>query len=499
MLKLKVGCLLSLTLGLVLLTKTPFVLAVEPPVNLRAIVNSPTEIRWEWDWAEGAQQYEVTVDGLVIALTPNTWYTSRGIWPGEHSMSLKTVDENDRYSLPSVEIYVNSAAANNDNASITNNENNNSASDQNPNIENANSANNDATVDVGNTDNSTTDSPSNVDIFSRKLRSVLHGLNTVVVNRQAARIDPETRNYPGATNKPGYTLTFSDEFNGYSLDTAKWNTQLRWDGEYNGERYEYRIINGEAQFYVNIYSRDQQHLNNLVPRYNPFQFNGERLAIRAQLNPLKSNDGNADHGSLLAMLTQQDFLSGVISTYDKFVQKYGYFEARIKIPSQTGAFPAFWLHHQRRENENTRKTEIDIMENLGHAPWFIYNSFHYFDNVSEGYSGDAKSLKPSPEGQIYNGTDFSLDYHTYAVEWKPGYIAWYIDDQKVSELSDGNIDHEELYLILNLAVGGNWTNYPTDSGGLGRPADDLYPNWDDLNAFGSPVLEIDYVRVYQRN
>jgi len=508
--KLTTGRLLRAAIALVLLTQSTLAIAIDPPVNLRAVVKSPTEIRWEWDWATDAQQYEVTVDGLVIALTPNTWYTSTGIWPGEHSMSLKTVDINDQYSLPSVEIYVNSNVQDTGgNNTVENNTpaENNIPGEDNPSVENntpsdiGNSSTTGDNVSSESVTNSNVDNntESDTDAFNRKLRSLLHGINTVSVNRYAAQIDPATYADTQRFEKPGYTLTFSDEFNGASLNTDKWNTQLRWDGEYNGERYEYRIINGEAQFYVNINSEDQQHLNNLVPRYSPFEFNGSRLAIRAQLNPLKANDGDADHGSLLTILNQQDFLSGVISTYDKFIQKYGYFEARIKIPSQTGTFPAFWLHHQRRENQNTRKTEIDIMENLGHAPWFIYNSFHYFENVSEDYSGDSNSPKPIPEGQIYNGTDFSLNYHTYAVEWQPGYIAWYVDDQKVSELYNNNVDHEELYLILNLAVGGNWTNYPPDSGGLGRAPDNQYPNWDDLNSFNDPLLEIDYVRVYRRN
>ena len=198
------------------------------------------------------------------------------------------------------------------------------------------------------------------------------------------------------------------------------------------------------------------------------------------------------------MVAQQTFLSGAISTYDKFVQKYGYFEARIKIPSQTGTFPAFWLHHQRRRSENTRRSEIDIMENLGHAPWYIYNTFHYFNNVSDSYAGDAVAVKPQPEGQIYTGVDYSEDYHVYAVKWEPGYIAWYIDDQIVSEVrNDENVNHEELYVILNLAMGGEWTNFPANSGGLGRDYNNFFPNWDDLNTFSNPALEIDYVRVYK--
>jgi beta-glucanase (GH16 family) len=236
----------------------------------------------------------------------------------------------------------------------------------------------------------------------------------------------------------------------------------------------------------------------VAPVYNPFQFDGSRLAIRATKNPLKTTNNKRTHGSLAEMSSQQTFLSGAISTHEKFSQKYGYFEARIKIPSHVGTFPAFWLFHERRAWEGTQRTEIDIMENLGHAPWYVYNSFHYFKNVSASYGGDATFIKPSPSGQIYTGTDYSENYHTYAVDWSPGRVVWYIDGQQTSEMTNNEANFEELYVMLNLAMGGNWTNFPTNSGGLGRPSNERFPNQNDLNSFGNPALEIDYVRVYRR-
>ncbi len=56
---------------------------------------------------------------------------------------------------------------------------------------------------------------------------------------------------------------------------------------------------------------------------------------------------------------------------------------------------------------------------------------------------------------------------------------------------------EELYVMLNLAMGGNWTNFPTNSGGLGRGSNERFPNANDLVEFNNPALEIDYVRVYK--
>ena len=237
----------------------------------------------------------------------------------------------------------------------------------------------------------------------------------------------------------------------------------------------------------------------MLAHHNPFELDGNRLAIRAIRNPLKTNNGNLAYGNLVDISSQQTFLSGALTTYDKFTQKYGIFEARIKIPSHVGTFPAFWLHHQRRSFENTQRTEIDIMENLGHAPWYIYNSFHYNTEVRAFEFGIHHFLTPSPSGQIFNGTDFSQDYHTYAVEWEPGRVRWFIDGQQVSELNNSNVDYEELYILLNLAIGGDWTNFPTNSGGLGRAPNNHFPTQEDLNNFSNPALEIDYVRVYRRN
>jgi len=90
-------------------------------------------------------------------------------------------------------------------------------------------------------------------------------------------IDPESWNYEEVHTKAGYELVFSDEFNGLNPD--RWNTQLRWDGEFNGLWYEYRIINDEAQFYVNTLTPDGEHRDKLLQPggFNPFRFDGSQV------------------------------------------------------------------------------------------------------------------------------------------------------------------------------------------------------------------------------
>ncbi len=438
------------------------------PSDPRGTQNGLGSVLWQWNAVSGATQYEVTIDGQAQTLTGSTELISNNLWTGDHSMTVRALDSNSNYTGRSATAKIELPAV-------------------------YDSSNPARSYAVGNAEptlvNSTTQPPSVV-------------TDTSVSPPPPAPVSDTGMIDPVSWTKPDilggqWELSFSDEFDGYSLNSARWNGQLRWDGDWNGERYEYRIINGESQMYVNPLTADQAHRDLLLPRHNPFEFNGSRLAIRAVRNPLREGDFGIDHGPLRDVVRQQQFLSGAITTYDKFNQKYGRFEARIKIPGTVGTFPAFWLYHQNRRWEGTQRTEIDIMENLGHAPQYIYNSFHYHNNVSASYSGDANFIKPSPSGQIFTGTDYSRNYHTYAVEWSPGYVAWFIDNQKVSEMYNGAVDYENLYLLLNLAMGGNWTNFPTNSGGLGRPANERYPASYDLDNFNNPALEIDYVRVYR--
>lgn len=427
--------------------------------GLRANELSGNDVQWQWDAVSGAVEYEVTIDGLLAGNTSSTEWVSDDLWTGTHSLTVKAIDDSGSKTEQSETLRF----------EVTGN-GSGSATTSNPVAENQSSP---APPPAQN-----------------------EGGDPDAANVQSL-IDPASYDYSEVSNKSGYELVFSDEFNGTALNPYRWHSQLRWDGEWNGERYEYRIINGEDQFYVNVLSPDPEHQSDIVPVYNPFKFNGSHMSIKAKLNPLNDTERRVTHGKLDDIVHQQPFLSGAISTHEKFAQKYGYFEARIKIPSHVGTFPAFWLFHERRAWEGTQRTEIDIMENLGHAPEYVYNSFHYFKNVTETYGGDANFIKPKPSGQIYNGTDFSRDFHVYAVEWSPGKITWFIDGQKVSELYESEADYEELYLMINLAMGGNWTNFPSNAGGLGRSSSERFPTANDLREFSDPELQIDYVRVYR--
>lgn len=422
------------------------------PTGLRGEEVSPGTVRWEWNWVPSASQYEVTVDGSWAGVTSDTHFFSRDLWRGDHSLTVKSITADNNYSSQSDTLKFNVAAD----------------------------------ASAGSSQNVAPPAPQ---------ADTQAAAPPAPAANDNGLIDPASWSQPGI-GRDGYELVFSDEFNANAINPARWDTNFRWDGEFNGERFEYRIINNEDQFYVSPLSVDQEHQNLLPSLHNPFEFDGSRLAIRATRNPLKTSNERRLYGPLRDVMSTKEFLSGALSTHNTFARKYGYFEARIRIPSAVGTFPAFWLYHHRRRSEGTHRTEIDIMESLGHAPWFIYNSFHFFNNVSTTYAGDANFLRPEPEGQIFTGTDYSQNYHVYAVRWEPGYVEWSIDGVKTSELRHPAIDNEPLYIMLNLAMGGNWVNFPTNAGGLGREQSQRYPTAEDLNQHSNPTLEIDYVRVY---
>jgi beta-glucanase (GH16 family) len=146
----------------------------------------------------------------------------------------------------------------------------------------------------------------------------------------------------------------------------------------------------------------------------------------------------------------------------KFTFQYGYMEARIKVPSGQGLWPAFWLWPANYKDP----PEIDVMEMLGSQPRTDYMTYHY--------SGGSTQY-------TYNGPDFSQDFHIYGCEWTPDYIAWYLDGVEVARFSNSSlVPQQPMYLILNLAVGGNWP---------GPVSDSVLP----------ATMLVDWVHVYQKN
>ncbi|GGF13197.1 carbohydrate-binding protein [Hymenobacter cavernae] len=152
--------------------------------------------------------------------------------------------------------------------------------------------------------------------------------------------------------------------------------------------------------------------------------------------------------------------------------KFGKIEARMKLPLGQGLWPAFWM---LGSNINTVSWpacgEIDVMEHIN-AENKVYGTVHWDSNGHAEYGGN---LVTTPQ-----------DYHVYGIEWEPTYIRWFVDGVKYHEINitNGTGSTEEFqrpfFLLLNLAVAGNWPGQTVDESKL--PA----------------TMYVDYVRVYQK-
>ncbi|MFK7852729.1 MAG: family 16 glycosylhydrolase [Granulosicoccus sp.] len=276
--------------------------------------------------------------------------------------------------------------------------------------------------------------------FSDELYYIATGLT--VSPRTLGRTDPNEP-LPNADILEDYELVFSDEFNGSQLDTTKWNTSYLWGTDL--------IINSEEQYYVDI-------ANEPDFGFNPFSFDGNNLTINSVKTPPE----------LSSKALNQPYLSGVITSYDAFKFTYGYIETRAKVSFGRGYWPAFWLLNAYYVDD---KPEIDIMEFIGQDQDVVYHTYHYYDSA-----GQLRSTKSQPTP----GIDYTSDFHTYAAEWKPGTIIFYIDGIERHRINDPKVSRQDMYVIANTALGGWWAGSPDDS----TPFPGEYT--------------LDYIRVYQK-
>lgn len=250
-----------------------------------------------------------------------------------------------------------------------------------------------------------------------------------------------------------YELIFSDEFNGSSLDTSKWNTEFIWGDDL--------LINNEEQYYVDI-------KNDPDFGFNPFSFDGEHMTITTIETPPELAHKAKARASYNGDLQEQPYLSGLITSRDALSTVYGYYEIRAKFTHGRGYWPAFWLLNTYYVDA---KPEIDIMEFIGHNQDVVYHTYHYFDS-----DGNLRSTESMPT----TGIDFTSDFHTFGVEWNPGELIFYVDSVEVHRVIDSNVSQQEMYILANTAVGGWWAGPPDSS----TPFPGEY--------------KIDYIRAYQK-
>jgi beta-glucanase (GH16 family) len=236
----------------------------------------------------------------------------------------------------------------------------------------------------------------------------------------------------GLKNEQEWKLVWSDEFNYSGLpDSTKWANETGF------------IRNNELQYYT-----AQRIENERV-------VNGNLLIIGR-----KETYRNAN------------YTSASLVTDGKASFTYGKIEARMKLPAGQGMWPAFWMLGQNIHTVGWPKCgEIDIMEHINNEN-LLYGTLHWFNekHVSSGTSTPCYVTK----------------YHDYAIEWDKESVRLLLDGNKYWEVNikDGinntQAFHKPQYIILNLAIGGDWPKNP------------------DLTTVFPDTLFVDYVRVYKK-
>ena len=284
--------------------------------------------------------------------------------------------------------------------------------------------------------------------FRMQAASILIVIFTVAVATSCGGQATQTSTTTTPPASPTYQLVWSDEFSGAdgsSPDGTKWAIQTGGGGWGNNE------------------------LESYTARPSNVQVSGGNLVISAIKEDYTGADGIARH-----------YTSARMQTKGLFSQQYGRFEARIKIPKGQGMWPAFWMLGNNIDTAGWPACgEIDIMENIGKEPSIVHGTLHAPGYPPEGYTA-AYTLP--------NGQSFADDFHVFAVEWEPQQIRLYVDgglyatDTKTGSPQPNSwpFDGPPFFLLMNLAVGGDWPGNP-----------------DTTTQFPQQML-VDYVRVYQK-
>ncbi|MFK3647823.1 carbohydrate-binding protein [Lysobacter enzymogenes] len=196
-----------------------------------------------------------------------------------------------------------------------------------------------------------------------------------------------------------------------------------------------------------------------------------------ELEYYRRENAGIENNALVITAKREDFggfryTSARMKTQGVRTFRYGKIEARMKLPSFMGAWPAFWMLGANLPQVGWPDSgEIDIMEHVNNENR-TYGTIHWRDhNGNYAQYGGNTALNVA-------------DWHVYAVEWDANAIRWYVDGNKFHEASIQNSVngteefHRDFFVLLNFAIGGNWPGFNVDESKL--PA----------------KMHVDYVRVY---
>ena len=182
-------------------------------------------------------------------------------------------------------------------------------------------------------------------------------------------------------------------------------------------------------------------------------------------------------GNLAIVVRRSDsqYTSARLVSKDRVAFTYGLVQARIKLPTGLGIWPAFWMLGQNIDEVGWPQCgEIDVMENVGQSPGVVHGTVH-----GPGYSGSSGVTAWHDGGRSLAG-----DFRVYSVDWERDRIRWFLDDELYSTVTPADLrgnpwvfDHD-FFLLVNVAVGGTLPGNPDPS-----------------VSFPQTML-IDYIRVY---
>lgn len=236
----------------------------------------------------------------------------------------------------------------------------------------------------------------------------------------------------GHSGKGTRAVAFSDDFDGPAgapVDEAKWQTET-------GDN----VDNHERQYYTS--GADNAALDG----------NGNLVITARKENP----------GDYQCWYGKCEYTSARLNTAGRFTQTHGHVEARIKVPRGQGMWPAFWMLGDDIGSAGWPACgEIDVMENVGFEPDTVHGTLH-----GPGYSG---SGGVGAGYTLPDGAAFADDFHTFAIDWSPGSVSWSVDGTVYQTRTPADVGGNEwvfdkpFFLILNLAVGGDWPGDPDGS------------------------------------
>ncbi|MFL5741278.1 MAG: family 16 glycosylhydrolase [Flavisolibacter sp.] len=260
-----------------------------------------------------------------------------------------------------------------------------------------------------------------------------------IITQDGSNFTTDNTGFSSPLTYPGYTLVWSDEFSGNTLDQNVWNYE---NGNSNGWG------NHELEYYTNSTK-------------NAFVSNGN-LIIEARNESLNGFN----------------YTSARLTTQNKKTFTYGRVDIRAKLPRGKGIWPALWMLGSNITTVGWPASgEIDIMELLGHEPNKAYGTLHYgASSATHGSKGTSLTLS---SGSFYD------QFHVFSMDWKQDTVKLYIDNNLYLTVNKSDVGsspypfNAPFFFIFNVAVGGDWPGSPD--------ASTVFPQ----------RMIVDYVRVFQ--